>query len=315
MSKPGGHAGGVVAASARGWQRGQMLVLPSPQYIDRKYFGRCPAGVPNRRTRRRCRDSSVDHAAGCVVSGVDSQCGRRRDISVKLHCLAYLTVALAMVLLPGCARSVNGTPVAAHGSSSGAKSSSGHPVKDYDISRLSKLQTEFPPGFARVEAMPLTTLGPVADKFSSVGIGEVVSVDPPRCRSLIQPVTPPSDAQFTMVAGVGTGAIMVAAVKSRGPLPVTTAPADCDHAAVVRKMGRRHYDSMVKHLPGPSIDGVTTTGTMDVAALGNTKSYVFVGFLSDTVAVAVQGLLPGDPQAEDTLQDLLVRAVDAIRAG
>jgi hypothetical protein len=127
-------------------------------------------------------------------------------------------------------------------------------------------------------------------------------------------VTPPPDAQFTMVAGVGKGAIMVAAVKSRDPLPVATAPAGCDHAAVIRKMGRRQYDSTVKHLPGPSIDGVTTTGTMDVAAAGGTKSYVFVGLLSDTVAVAVQGLLPMDPQAEDILQDLLVKAVDAIRA-
>jgi hypothetical protein len=53
---------------------------------------------------------------------------------------------------------------------------------------------------------------------------------------------------------------------------------------------------------------------MDVAAAGGTKSYVFVGLLSDTVAVAVQGLLPMDPQAEDILQDLLVKAVDAIRA-
>jgi hypothetical protein len=233
---------------------------------------------------------------------------------VKRHTLAYLTVALVIVVLSGCARAVDGTPVAAHGSSSGAKSSPGQPVKDYDISRLSKLQTEFPPGFSHVETMPVATLGPIANKFSSVGIGQVVSVTPPGCRSLLQPVTPPSDAQFTMVAGVGKGAIMVGAVKSRDPLPVTTAPAGCDHAAVIRKMGRRQYDSTVRHLPGPSIDGVTTTGTMDTAAVGASKSYVFVALLSDTVAVAVQGLLPGDPQAEDTLQDLLVKAVDAIRA-
>jgi hypothetical protein len=231
----------------------------------------------------------------------------------RLAPAAALAVALAVSVLPGCARSVEGTPVAAHGSSSGAKSSPGQPVKDYDIGRLSKLQTEFPPGFSHIEAMPVTRLGPAADKFSSVGMGQVVSVDPPRCRSLLQPVTPPSDAQFTMVAGVGKGAIMVAAVKSRGPLPVTTAPAGCDHAAVIRKMGRRRYDSTVKHLPGPSIEGVTTTGTMDVAAAGGPESYVFVGLLSDTVAIAVQGLLPGDPQAEDTLQDLLAKAVDAIR--
>jgi hypothetical protein len=234
--------------------------------------------------------------------------------SVKRHYLACLTVALAIVALPGCARSVDGTPVAAHGSGSGAKSSPRQPAQGYDISRLSKLQDAFPPGFTHVEAMPVTTLGPAADKFSSVGIGQVVSVDPPGCRSLLQPVTPPSDAQFTMVAGVGKGAIMIGAVKSRDPLPAKTAPAGCDHAAVIRKMGRRQYHSTVKHLPGPSIDGVTTTGTMDVAAVGGAKSYVFVGLLSDTVAVAVQGLLPADGQAEDTLQDLLVKAVDAIRA-
>lgn len=234
---------------------------------------------------------------------------------MRLRALACLTVALATAVLPGCVRSVGGTAVVAHGPSWGAKSSPRHPVKDYDIGRLSKLQTEFPPGFSRVEAMPVTTLGPAADKFSSIGIGQVVSVDPPRCRPLLQPVTPPSDAQFTMVAGVGKGAIMVAAVKSRAPLPVSTAPAGCDHAAVIRKMGRRQYDSTVKHRPGPSIDGVSTTGAMDVAALGGTQSFVFVGLLSDTVAVSVQGLLPGDPQAEDTLQDLLVKAVDVIRAG
>jgi hypothetical protein len=248
----------------------------------------------------------------CRIGPEETRRTRRRK--PLLYRVAYLTAALAIAVLPGCARSVEGTPVAAHGSSSGAKSSPGQPVKDYDISRLSKLQTEFPPGFSHIEAMPVTTLGPAADKFSSVGIGQVVSVDPPRCRSLLQPVTPPSDAQFTMVAGVGKGAIMVGAVKSRGPLPVTTAPTGCDHAAVIRKMARRQYDSTVKHLPGPSIEGVTTTGTMDVATVGGTKSYVFVGLLSDTVAVAVQGLLPGDPQAEDTLQDLLVKAVDAIRA-
>jgi Domain of unknown function (DUF5642) len=239
----------------------------------------------------------------------------RAPLNRPAAALACLALALAIVVLPGCARSVDGTPVAAHGPSSGAKRVPGQPVKDYDISRLSKLQTEFPPGFSRVEAMPVTTLGPAADKFSSVGIGQVVSVDPPRCQPLLQPVTPPPDAQFTMVVGVGKGAIMVAAVKSRDPLPVATAPAGCDHAAVIRKTGRRQYDSTVKHLPGPSIDGVTTTGTMDVAAAGGTKSFVFVGLLSDTVAVTVQGLLPLDPQAEDTLQDLLVKAVDAIRAG
>jgi hypothetical protein len=225
------------------------------------------------------------------------------------HPLAYLAVALAVILLPGCARSVDGTPVV-------AKNSAGKPVTDYDISRLSTLQSEFPPGFDRVQAMPVATLGPAADKFSNIGIGDVVNVDPPNCRSMLQPVRPPRDAQFTMVAGIGgEGAIMVGAVKSSDPLPETTAPAGCDHAVVTQKISRRQVKSTVTRLPGPAIDGVTTTGSMDVGVLGGIKSYVFTGSLSDRVAVAVQGLLPGSPHAEDILQDLLVKAVNAIREG
>jgi len=210
-------------------------------------------------------------------------------------------VVLSVSALPGCARSVEGTPVVSHN-------------KDYDISRLSQLQSEFPPGFGRVRATPVATLGPDADKFSAIGVGDVVAVDPPTCRSLIQPVRAPRDSQSTMVGGIGTGAIMVGAVNSPVPLPETAVPAGCDHVAVTQKISGRRFESMVTHLPGPSIPGVVTTESVAVAARGGTKSYVFAAFLSDTVAVAVQGVLPGDPDAEDVLRGLLVKAVDVIRA-
>ncbi|MGO8849249.1 DUF5642 family protein [Mycobacterium sp.] len=210
-------------------------------------------------------------------------------------------VVLSVSALPGCARSVEGTPVVSHN-------------KDYDISRLSQLQSEFPPGFGRVRATPVATLGPDADKFSAIGVGDVVAVDPPTCQSLIQPVRAPRDSQFTMVGGIGKGAIMVGAVNSPVPLPKTAVPAGCDHVAVTQKVSGRRFESTVTHLPGPSIQGVVTTESMTVAAQRGTKSYVFAAFLSDTVAVAVQGVLPGDPDAEDVLRDLLVKAVDVIRA-
>lgn len=226
--------------------------------------------------------------------------------------IAGLAVALAVSVLPGCVRSVDGTPAAVHGSS-GGKSSPAQPARDYDISRLSTVQTEFPPGFGHVQTMPVATLGPAADKFSSIGIGEVVALDPPKCQALLQPVRPPRDAQFTMVVGIGTGAIVVSAVKSREPLAVTTVPVGCGHAAVTRKVSRRLYRSVVKRVPGPPIAGVPTIGSVDVAAVGGARSYVFAALLSDTVAVAVQGLLPGNPGADDTLRDLLVKAVEAVR--
>jgi Domain of unknown function (DUF5642) len=221
---------------------------------------------------------------------------------VKLRPRTYLAVALAVIVLPGCARSVDGTPVAAGGASS-----------NYDISRLSKLENEFPPGFDRTQTMPVATLGPAADTFSTLGVGEIIAINPPNCQSLVQPVRAPRDAQFTLVGGIGKGAIMVSAVKSPEPLAKTIPSAGCQHATVVRKIVRRQYKSKVTRLPGPSIDGVTTTGSMDVAAVGGARSYVFAGFLGDRIAVVAQGLLPGNPQADEILGEMLVKAVDAIR--
>jgi uncharacterized protein DUF5642 len=152
-------------------------------------------------------------------------------------------------------------------------------------------------------------------RFSNVGMGVVVNVDPPKCRSLLQPVRAPRDAKFTMVVGIGgKGALTVGAVKSYDPLPGTTAPAGCDHAVVTQTISRRRVDSTVTRLSGPTIDGVVTTGSMDVGVLGGIKSYCFTGLLSDRVAVAVQGMLPGNRDAQYIMQDLLVKAVDAIRA-
>ena len=49
---------------------------------------------------------------------------------------------------------------------------------NYDISRLSKLENEFPPGFDRTQTMPVATLGPAADTFSTLGVGEIIAINP-----------------------------------------------------------------------------------------------------------------------------------------
>jgi hypothetical protein len=233
--------------------------------------------------------------------------------------LACFVIVLSVSALPGCARAVDGTPVGPHGaglppSSSTTKSSPAQPVKDFNIGRLSRLQGEFPPGFGRVRAMPVTTLGANADKFSTIGVGDIVAIDPTACRSLLQPVRAPRDAQFTMVGGIGKGVIMVGAVNSPDPLPKNALPGGCDHVAVTQRIPGRQFDSTVTHLPGPAIDGAVTMGSMAVAAKGGNTSYVFAAFLSDSVAVAVQGIIPGNPHAEAALRGLLIKAVDAVRA-
>jgi hypothetical protein len=211
--------------------------------------------------------------------------------------LAWVATVLAFSALPGCARSVDGTPVsppdAAAFPPSLPKTKSTPPpnAKYYDISRLSQLEGQFPPGFDRVQNTALAPLGPDADKFFAVGVGDIVKVDPPLCRSVLQPVRPPQDAQYTMIGGLGRGAILLGAVSSPTPLGKPVVPKGCE-----------------------PIDGVVTTESIAEAAQGATKSYVFAAFLSDTVAVTAEGILPGNPDAEDLLSGMLVKAVDIIRA-
>jgi hypothetical protein len=183
----------------------------------------------------------------------------------------------------------------------------------YDISQLSKLQDDFPPGFERVQSTSVATLGPDAEKFFAVGVGDIVKVDPPLCRSVLQPVRAPQDAQYTMIGGVGRGAILVGAVSSLSPLGKAVVPQGCEHVTVTQRVGGRLVVSTVTRRPGPAIDGVVTTESVAVNAQGTVKSYVFAAFLSDTVAVATEGVLPGNPDAEDLLSGMLVKAVNALR--
>ena len=183
----------------------------------------------------------------------------------------------------------------------------------YDISQLSKLQDQFPPGFENVQSTSVATLGPDAEKFFAVGVGDIVKVDPPLCRSVLQPVRASQDAQYTMIGGVGRGAILVGAVSSPSPLGKAVVPKGCEQIKLTQRIGGRLVVSTVSRQPGPPIEGVVTTESVAEAVQGAPKSYVFAAFLSDTVAVTSEGVLPGNPNAEDLLSGMLVKAVNALR--
>lgn len=231
-----------------------------------------------------------------------------------------MLLAAAIGALPGCARSIDGTPVSP---SDAAMPPSTLPApkapppqqrRYFDISQLTKLQDQFPPGFDRVQNTTIAPLGSDAEKFFAVGVGDIVKVDPPLCRSVLQPVRAPQDAQYTMIGGIGRGAILVGAVSSPTPLGKPVVPKGCEQVSLTQRVGGRLVVSTVTRQPGPPIDGVVTTESIAVAAQGATKSYVFAAFLSDTVAVTSEGILPGNPAAEDLLSGMLVKAVDAVRA-
>jgi uncharacterized protein DUF5642 len=236
----------------------------------------------------------------------------------SLVCAALLAAALG--ILPGCARSVDGTPV---GPSDAAMPPSLLPTpktpppqqrRYFDISQLSRLRDQFPPGFDKVQNSTIATLGADAEKFFAVGVGDIVKVDPPLCRSVLQPVRAPQDAQYTMIGALGRGAILVGAVSSPTPLGKAVVPKGCEQVTLTQRVGGRVVVSTVTRRPGPPIDGVVTTESIAEAAQGATKSYVFAAFLTDTVAVTSEGILPGNAAAEDLLSGMLVKAVNALRA-
>ncbi|WP_292989139.1 DUF5642 family protein [Mycobacterium sp.] len=234
---------------------------------------------------------------------------------------AFAAVVLACVAAPGCARSVDGTPVSPSDAATAFPPSlptqkSPPPPRStyYDITRLSQLEGQFPPGFDRVQNTTIATLGPDADKFFAVGVGDIVKIDPPLCRSVLQPVRPPQDAQYTMIGGLGQGAILVGAVSSPKSLGKAVVPKGCEQVAVTQRVQGRLVVSNVTRQPGPPIDGVVTTESIATTAEGTAKSFVFSAFLSETVAVTAEGILPGNPDAEDLLSGMLVKAVNIIRA-
>ncbi len=229
-------------------------------------------------------------------------------------------LAAVIGVLPGCARSVDGTPVMASDAASPTVSlpTPKHPPPQqshyYDITQLVKLQDQFPPGFDRVQNTDVATLGTDAEKFFAVGVGDIVKVDPPLCRSVLQPVRAPQDAEYTMIGGVGRGAILVGAVSSPSPLGKAVIPKGCEQVSLTQRVGNRMVVSTVTRQPGPPIDGVVTTESIATATQGSIKSYVFAAFLSDTVAVTSEGVLPGNPDAEDLLSGMLVKAVNVLRS-
>ncbi len=229
-------------------------------------------------------------------------------------------LAAVIGVLPGCARSIDGTPVspsdaALPPSSLPAPKSPPPQQRHYfDITQISKLQDQFPPGFDRVQTTNVAPLGADAEKFFAVGVGDIVKIDPPLCRSVLQPVRAPEDAQYTMIGGVGRGAILVGAVSSSTPLGKAVVPRGCEQVTLTQRVAGRLMVSTVTRQPGPPIDGIVTTESIAVAAQGATKSYVFAAFLSDTVAVTSEGILPGNPDAEDLLSGMLVKAVNALQA-
>lgn len=228
--------------------------------------------------------------------------------AVVTHRGAGLLVALGTALaLAAC----GDTAEPASDAASSAESSPAAAPTGYDISRIDAVQDDFPPGFT-AEAHPAKTLAQADIDGSGINAFTKAVVDPPQCRSLIiPPYTEPSvGSQAAGVLASGDqGNMYVIALRSAQPVAVSQPPAGCDRVSL---SGSPEASGTAERIPGPSIDGVATTGVKLTGNSGD-PDYLFTAALDDRTSVVVMGSADAQLDPQQLMSNLLVKATSAVR--
>jgi hypothetical protein len=69
-----------------------------------------------------------------------------------------------------------------------------------------------------------------------------------------------------------------------------------------------------ERVPGPNIDGVTTTGVKLSPTDAEDPDYIFTAALNDQTSVVVMGSTDAQLNPQQLLSDLLVKATSAVRS-
>jgi hypothetical protein len=187
------------------------------------------------------------------------------------------------------------------------------PAAAYDISRVDNVQKDFPPGF-NVDPHPAKTLDQQAIASSGVTAFTKAKVDPPQCRSLVIPpyADPSVGTEAAGVRGEGDqGKIYVVALRLPQPVPAGQPPAGCDRVSM---SGSPEAAGTAERVPGPNIDGVTTTGVKLSPTDAEDPDYIFTAALNDQTSVVVMGSTDAQLNPQQLLSDLLVKATSAVRS-
>ena len=230
--------------------------------------------------------------------------------------LASLLGALGVgMTLAACAHSDHGKPAASSSAPPRPASSSATPAprpSPYDISRVDNIKGDFPDGF-NPDARPPKTLDQHNIDTSGVSAFLKAKVDPPQCRAMIIPqyAEPSVGTQAAGIQGEGEeGKIYVVAMRLPKPVPATPPPAGCANASM---SGVPPANVTAESVPGPSIDGVTTTGAKLTPTNGEASEYIFTAALDTTTSVLVFGSTDPELNPQQLLPDLLVKATAAVR--
>lgn len=224
---------------------------------------------------------------------------------------APLLAFAAGIALAGCNHSTDNGPTDAPVAQSPSASSSAPAPAGYDVSRVSAVKGDFPPGFD-VQTEPEKTLSQQDIDDSGIGAFTGAAVDPPQCRAmLIPPNAEPSVG--TRAAGVhgdgDQGNMFVVALTLPQPVAAGAPPEDCTHASV---SGGPEVTGTAEPVPAPRIDGATTTG-VKLTVSDQDPDFIFTAALDSKTSVIAMGTADPDLDPQQVLSDLLVKAVAAVR--
>jgi hypothetical protein len=187
--------------------------------------------------------------------------------------------------------------------------------QEYDLSRLSELEDDFPPDF--------TPGNSEVEKLHHVyvpSVGAVVSgskqytADPPQCSLLLKPVkgVAGSDSIGILADGLESRSIGVGAyvpVDVPAEIPAT----GCDRMTYTVPDDHRPYSGTAERIAAPAIDGATTYALKTTIDGFGDPEYFYAAILDNRAYVNVNARLAPDFEAQPLLPDLLVKAVAAIR--
>jgi Domain of unknown function (DUF5642) len=186
---------------------------------------------------------------------------------------------------------------------------------EYDLSKLSELEDDFPPGFipGKPEVLKLQHVW-VASVGSVVSSGKQFTVDPSRCQVLLKPVNGEAGAD---TIGIRADGLEERTIAVGADMPVTVAgqiPATgCDRTTYAVPDDDYPRTGTVERIAAPSIDRATTLALKITTDGFPDPEYSYVAILDNRVFVDVQARLAPDFKAQPLLPDLLVNAVAAIR--
>ena len=209
---------------------------------------------------------------------------------------------------------------------------------------LAGCSTSTPPGTARTSAedppppgVNLARLADIADDFpadylvnagtvhqeqaeyidlvgTTISSGMPLSVDPPQCRALLEPVRGTVGADYIRVRGDGPGPdeqTIVVSANDRVSVPAEIPATGCERMTF--QVEGAIPDGAAERLPGPEITGATTFATRIDYGPGASPVYYYMAILDGGVYVQVDARVDTGLDARNVLPDLLVEAVAAVR--